>query len=91
MCTFPANIPHTYRYLIEITFLNIYLFICYVYNVLSLCMPAGQKKAPDIITDGFEPPCDCWELNLGPLEEQAMLLTAEPFLQPLEITFYELL
>ena len=45
-------------------------------------MPAGQKRAPDLITDGCEPPCGCWELNSGPLEEQAMLLTTEPSLQP---------
>ena len=45
-------------------------------------MLAGQKRAPDLITDGCEPPCGCWELNSGPLEEQAMLLTAEPSLQP---------
>ena len=30
------------------------------------------------IYDGCEPPCGCWELNSGPLEEQAVLLTAEP-------------
>jgi hypothetical protein len=24
----------------------------------------------------------CWELNSGPLEEQSVLLTAEPSLQP---------
>ena len=45
-------------------------------------MSAGQKRAPDLITDGCEPPCGCWELNSGPLEEEAMLLTAEPSLQP---------
>ena len=45
-------------------------------------MPSGQKRPPDLITDGCEPPCGCWELNSGPLEEQAMLLTAEPSLQP---------
>ena len=27
--------------------------------------------------------CGCWELNSGPLEEQAMLLTTEPSLQTL--------
>jgi hypothetical protein len=27
-------------------------------------------------------PCGCWELNLGPLEEQSVLLTSEPSLQP---------
>lgn len=47
-------------------------------------MPAaGQKRAPDPITDGCEPPCRCWELNSGHSEEQAMLLTSEPSLQPL--------
>ena len=45
-------------------------------------MPAGQKRAPDLITDGCEPPRGCRELNSGSLEEQAMLLTAEPSLQP---------
>ena len=29
-----------------------------------------------------EPPCGCWELNSGPLEEQSLLLIAEPSLQP---------
>ena len=29
---------------------------------------------------GFEPLCGSWDLNLGPLEEQSMLLTAEPTL-----------
>ena len=30
------------------------LFIYYVYSILSIlsaCMPAGQKRAPDLITD----------------------------------------
>ena len=45
-------------------------------------MPTGQKRAPEPITDRCEPPCGCWELNSGPLEEQAMLLTSEPSLQP---------
>jgi hypothetical protein len=33
------------------------------------------------ITDGFELPCGCWKLNLGPLEEQLVFLTTEPSLQ----------
>ena len=45
-------------------------------------MSAGQKRAPDLIRDGCEPPNGCQELNSGPLEEQAMLLTTEPSLQP---------
>jgi hypothetical protein len=41
-----------------------------------------QKRAPDPITDGCEPPGGYWELNSGPLKEQPVLLTAEPSLQP---------
>ena len=58
------------------------LFIYYVYNILSICMPASQKRALDFIIDGCEPPCGCWELNSGPLEEQSVSLTSEPSLQP---------
>ena len=36
----------------------------------------------DSITDGCEAPGGCWELNSGPLEQQLVLLTAEPSLQP---------
>jgi hypothetical protein len=50
-------------------------------------MPACQKRASDLITDVFEIPCDCWELNSGPLEEQPMLLTTEPSLQSICILF----
>jgi hypothetical protein len=50
------------------------------------------------VTDGCEPPCGCWDLNSGPLEEQSgdlnsgpleeqsVLLTAEPSHQPREVT-----
>ena len=53
-----------------------------------MCMTAGQKTAPDLIPDGCEPPCGCWELNSGPLEEQTMLLTTEPSLQPQDFDFF---
>lgn len=38
------------------------------------------------VTDGWEPPCEYWELILGPLEEQSMLWSSEPALQPLTCT-----
>jgi hypothetical protein len=41
-----------------------------------------QKRASDPITDGYEPPCGFLDLNSGPSEEQSVLLTAEPSLQP---------
>ena len=50
-------------------------------------MPTGQKKTPDLIVDGYELPCGCWELNSGPLEEQPVLLTTEPSLQSQDVIF----
>ena len=48
----------------------------------SSCLQTHQKRASDTVTDGCEPPCGCWELNSGPLEEQtAFLITGLP-LQP---------
>jgi hypothetical protein len=46
------------------------------------CLQTPQKRAPDLVIDGCEPPCGCWDLNSGPSEEQSVLLTAEPYLQP---------
>jgi hypothetical protein len=41
-------------------------------------MSAGQKRTPDHIIGGYEPPCGCWELNSGPLEEQPVLSMFKP-------------
>jgi hypothetical protein len=57
------------------------LFIYYVYNILIACIPACQKRVSDLIADGCEPPCGCWELNSGSLEEQPVLLNFGLFLQ----------
>jgi hypothetical protein len=46
------------------------------------CLKTHQERASDPITDGYEPPCGCWELNSGPLEEKLVFLTTEPTLQP---------
>ena len=51
-------------------------------SILSACTPVCQKRTSDSIIDGCEPSCGCWELNSGPLEEQPVLLTAEPSLSP---------
>ena len=39
--------------------------------------PLGTRVA-----DSCKPPYGCWELNPGSLENQPVLLTAKPFLQP---------
>jgi hypothetical protein len=49
---------------------------------------ARQKESDPIATDGSQPLCRCWELNLGPLEEQPVLLMAEPPLQLLHSNSY---
>jgi|UPI0000F4B9FD hypothetical protein len=46
-----------------------------------------QKRVSDLITDGCEPPCGCWDLNSGPSGEQLVLLTSEPSLQPHPVVF----
>jgi hypothetical protein len=44
--------------------------------------PEEGIRSHALTTDGCEPPYGCWELNSEPLEEQSVLLTAEPSLQP---------
>jgi hypothetical protein len=44
-----------------------------------------QKRVSGLIMDGYEPPCDCWDLNSGPSEKQSVLLTSEPSRQPVGI------
>jgi hypothetical protein len=57
-----------------------YLFHVYGYIVAVFRHTRRWLQIP--ITDGCEPPCGCWELNSESLEEQSVLLTAEPSLQP---------
>ena len=61
-------------------FFNIYLF--YVCEYTVTLFRHTRRGHWITITDDFAPPCGCWELNSGPLQEQSGLLTAEPSLQP---------
>ena len=56
-------------------------------SALSACTPSYQKRASEPSIDGCEPPCGCWELNSGPLENQLVFLTAEISLQPFLLFF----
>jgi hypothetical protein len=51
-----------------------------MYEYSSACIPTHQKRASELIIDGCEPPCGCWEFNSGLLEEQPVLL-------PISVTF----
>jgi hypothetical protein len=44
------------------------------------CLQIHQKRVSDHTADGCKPPCGCWELNSGPMEEQSVLLTTKPSL-----------
>jgi hypothetical protein len=66
------------------TFLKFYLFM--YMSALSSCLSAcrGGHQIP---SDRCESPCGCWDLNTGTLEDQPMILTTEPSLQPQASTF----
>jgi hypothetical protein len=55
------------------------MYLFYVYECMSLSSDTPEEGIGSV-TDGCEPPYSCWELNSGPLEEQPVLLTAEPSL-----------
>ena len=48
---------------------------------LYICLCEGVGSPGTGATDNCELPCGYWELNLGPLEEQPVLLTAKLSLQ----------
>jgi hypothetical protein len=56
-----------------IFFFKIYLLL-YV-KIHCSCLQTLQKRESDLVTDGCEPPCSCWDLNFGPSEEQSGALT----------------
>jgi hypothetical protein len=66
-------------WLLTFSFKDLLILFMWVH---SSCLQTHQKRASGPITDGCEPPCGCWELNSGPLEEQPVLLTSEQCLQP---------
>jgi hypothetical protein len=79
--------PNPLHNLFKMKYLKIFIYYIFIFiymNTLLLSSVTHQKSALDPIRDGCEPPCGCWELNSGPLEEQSVL-TPEPSLQPQKI------
>ena len=72
--------------------LCVWVFRLHVYLCSTFTLVPTEAK--DIgfsgtrVTYNPEPPRGSWESNLGPWEEQTMLLTAEPSLQPIKAGFY---
>lgn len=57
--------------------------------VCRLCLQKTQEGIGPLeigVTDGCDLTWEFWELNLGPLEEQQVLLTTEPSHQPHNLT-----
>jgi hypothetical protein len=50
-------------------------FFSIFFKDLCSCLQTLQKRESDLVTDGCEPPCGCWDLNSGPSEEQSGALT----------------
>ena len=59
------------------------IFLRFIYLMYMSALPLSSDT-PEAgirpITNGCEAPCGCWEMNAEPLEEQTVLLTAEPSL-----------
>ena len=64
-------------------FLWLICISCALLLCLHTCLCEGVRSPGTGVTDRCEVPCGCWELNPGSLQEQPVLLTAEPSLQPL--------
>lgn len=60
----------------------------YVLHTCAYCQHQKRELDPESeVIDGCELPCEFWELNISPLEEQPLLMV-EPSLQLLEISFF---
>ena len=49
-------------------------------RALSACIPACPKKALDPITNDCEPPCGCWRLNSGRVDNALNYCAISPAL-----------
>ena len=76
----------SWNFILFIFLKKMYLFIMYTVFCLSVCLLARRGHQISLQM-AVSHPCGCWELNSGLLEEQAMLLTAEPSLQPPFLSF----
>jgi hypothetical protein len=69
------------------THTHAYMYMCHCAS--SSCGGQSRASVPfgSGVTHDCESPCRCWEFNLGPLEEQSVLLTTRPSLSLPRIDF----
>lgn len=89
----PGTLPGTHCYSNFICFFKVIVLlfscvcVCLCAFLCTTCIRCPQKLEEDSgslgtgVTHDCEPLCGCWGLTPGPLWDQYMLLTAEPFLQ----------
>lgn len=84
--TYDSSPPLNWMYDLQVCYgqcENWCLFLsCFSFHV-HWCLPACVCEVLDPwngVTDSCELLCGCWELNVSPLEDQSMLLNAEPSL-----------
>lgn len=62
--------------------------VCILHHVYAVPVDASRESQVSWnwlqlpVTDGCYLPCVCWKWTLVPTEEQSILLTMEPYLQP---------
>ena len=54
----------------------------YMYVLPDVCLRTMCMLG--VLGGRLQLPCECWELNLDPLQEHQVLSTSEPLLQPQE-------
>ena len=80
-----CNIGNRSMYLKHILLNNLFLALCVLVFCLDVCLCEGVESLGTGVTKSCELLCGYWKLNSGPLEEQPMLLTAKPPLQPSDL------
>lgn len=80
------NLRHLVYSILKLIFTScVCVFYVSVYALCACLVPMeAERKVLDflILSYSSESLCGCWDLNSSPLQEQPMLLTAEPSLQP---------
>lgn len=66
----------------------LHIWLCYIHASSNLWRSEQDIRSIRTgIRSGSRPLCGCWKLNSGALEEQPVLLTSEPSLQPFYLIF----
>lgn len=72
-----------------VVFFDFVILYVHLYTMYIQC-PQGPEEgigSPGAgVTDCYKLPSGCWRLNTGPLEEQQVVFTAKPSLQPCSLS-----